>query len=207
MNSDPQLITNLWLIRHGEPANESGGRCYGSLDVPLSPAGVCQAKAVAQSVPSRMLCAIYSSPRTRCLHTAQLIAAHQGCPVIAIDEFSELNFGHFEGKSYDEIAATDPEIYAMWMEQPTKVRFPGGEAFQEMRERVLSAADRVRQCHAGSSFAVVAHGGANRIILADALGLPCENIFRIGQRYASISLIRYYDEHPVIELMNGSTLI
>ncbi len=203
MNNATQLITNLWLIRHGEPANGSRCRCYGSLDVPLSPTGVCQAKAVAQNIPARTLCAIYSSPRIRCLHTAQLIAVHQGCPVTAIGEFSELNFGDFEGRLYDEIAATQPEIYAMWMEHPTDVQFPGGEAFQQMRERVLHAAAKVRHCHAGSSFAIVSHGGVNRIILADALDLAYENIFRIGQRYASISVIRYYDEHPVVELMNG----
>jgi alpha-ribazole phosphatase/probable phosphoglycerate mutase len=160
-------------------------------------------EAVALSISTCTFSAIYCSPRTRCVDSARIIAAHRSCAVTAVEEFTELDFGHFEGKPYDEIARMDPELYSMWMQHPTEVQFPGGESFGHMRDRVLNALLTLRDRHSGSSFAIVTHGGVNRIILSDALALPSENIFRLGQRYAAINLIRYYGEEPVVELMNG----
>ena len=53
-------------------------------------------------------------------------------------------------------------------------------------------------------MAIVAHGGVNRFVLADALGMSAEKIFCIGQRNAALNLIRYYRDTPVVELMNSS---
>jgi alpha-ribazole phosphatase/probable phosphoglycerate mutase len=122
--------------------------------------------------------------------------------VTVLEELAELNFGDFEGRTYNEIAAAHPEFYAEWMANPTKVHFPGGESFAEMWKRVSTALARLRATHAGLTFGIVAHGGVNRIILAEALGLCAENIFRIAQRYAALNLVQYYGEQPVVELMN-----
>lgn len=195
--------SDLWLIRHGEPAHDARGRCYGSLDVPLSPFGVSQATVLANTFEPSALTVLYTSPRVRCRDTAQIIADHQGCPLHVLDDLAELHFGDFEGKTYEHIASQDPEFYSRWMTHPTEVCFPGGESFRDMQQRVLNAVDRLLQSHAGTAFGIVAHGGVNRIVIANALGLPNENIFRIGQRYACLNLIRYYDEYPVIEIMNG----
>src|SRR5262249_24670154 len=109
----------------------------------------------------------------------------------------------FEGKPYDEIAQTHPEIYRQWMEHPTETQFPNGESFRQMQERVLRAACELYRCHRGNTIAIVSHGGVNRILLAEALGIPATNIFRISQRYAAINLIALIEEYPSVELMNG----
>ena len=41
-------MTRVWLIRHGEPAEEARNRCYGSLDIGLSENGRRQMEGVAQ---------------------------------------------------------------------------------------------------------------------------------------------------------------
>ena len=92
------------------------------------------------------------------------------------------------------------------MEHPTEVQFPDGESFGQMRDRVLRAIQVLRRRHAGQTFAVVTHGGVNRIVLADAIGLPSESIFRLGQQYAAINLIRYCGEHAMVELMNARSV-
>lgn len=194
--------TELYLIRHGETAAEFRGRCYGSLDVALSVVGVRQIEMVAASLSSTALSAIYSSPRTRCVDSARLVARHQSCAVSEVAALSELNFGHFEGKPYTDIAMEHPELFATWMQHPTEVQFPGGESFDEMRARVLKAVNTLLNQHAGSRFAIVTHGGVKRIVLADALDLPRPNFFRLGQRYGAINLIRYQGGVPIVELMN-----
>jgi alpha-ribazole phosphatase len=200
-SSAPQTI--LWLMRHPEPEAAATGRCYGSLDWKLSEAGIRQAHAGANALANEPLAAIYTSPRQRCKQAAQILAAGRQCLPETMDALRELDFGEFEGRDYDEIAAAYPDLYRQWMEHPTEVRFPGGEGFSEMRVRVLAATRDLRLRHAGQSIAMVTHGGAIRIVLAEALGMQPAGIFRIGQRYGGISMIRYFGEVPVVELVNG----
>src|SRR3974390_2936587 len=114
-----------------------------------------------------------------------------------------MDFGSFEGRSYDEIAALYPDLYRQWMVHPTETQFPGGENFNQMSMRVLEATRLLVKRHCGESIAVLTHGGAIRIILADALDMPSRNIFRIGQGYGALNLIRYVESFPIVELINS----
>jgi alpha-ribazole phosphatase len=196
--------TVLWLLRHPEPEASARGRCYGSLDVALSPEGIRQADAVAGALAGTPFAVIYTSPRQRCREAARILAEGRACPCEIVSAFRELDFGELEGRGYDEIAVSHPDVYRQWMERPTETQFPGGESFGEMQDRVLAAARDLRARHAGQSIAVVTHGGVIRILLADALGMQSSHIFRIGQRYGAINAIRYFEEHPIVELVNAT---
>ena len=150
------------------------------------------------------LAAIYSSPRSRCTESARILAIGRACSVTTVDSLRELDFGELEGRTYEEIAALHPEFYQRWMDHPTEVQFPGGESFQQMRSRVIRAVDELRRRHEGHAFALVTHGGVNRIILAEALQLPPANLFRIGQRYACVNRISFLGELPVVDLVNAA---
>ena len=89
------------------------------------------------------------------------------------------------------------------MEHPTETRFPGGEDFAQMAERVLAAAHDLIASHRSEPIAFVAHGGPIRMLLADALGMQLSGIFRIAQRYGAMNRIRYSRGVPTVELMNG----
>jgi alpha-ribazole phosphatase/probable phosphoglycerate mutase len=56
--------------------------------------------------------------------------------------------------------------------------------------------------NAGNRILVIAHGGVNRIIIADALGLSINNIPRLEQNYACLNIIDYYKSGPVVRLIN-----
>ncbi len=118
------------------------------------------------------------------------------------ERLAEIDFGQLEGMPYEEAAATYPELYRAWMEQPTEVTFPGGESFDMMEGRVLSAAAELRLRHREQVVAIVAHGGVNRILLRDALQMPKQSIFRLGQSYAAVSLIDYYHDTPLVRFVN-----
>jgi alpha-ribazole phosphatase len=198
--------TVLWLLRHPEPEASARGRCYGSLDVALSPDGIRQARSVAGRLAQEIFTAIYTSPRQRCTQAAQILAAGRTCPVETMAALRELDFGEFEGRTYDEIAATYPDLYQQWMERPTETQFPGGESLLDMRTRVIAATRELRSRHTGQSIALVTHGGVIRIILADSLGVDTANIFRIGQRYGAINAIRYFDQTPMVDLVNAQPM-
>jgi alpha-ribazole phosphatase len=201
--SNPETV--LWLLRHPEPEAAARGRCYGAIDFALSPDGIRQAYSVADALTQKPFAAIYTSPLQRCKQTAHILGAGRNCPVETVAALRELDFGEFEGRSYAEIAAMHPDVYQQWMEHPTETQFPGAESFREMHARVIAATRDLRSQHTGQSIALVTHGGVIRIILADALGMEAVNIFRIGQRYGAINVIRYFGETPVVELVNAET--
>jgi alpha-ribazole phosphatase len=197
--------TALWLWRHPEPVSSAVGRCYGALDIALSEAGILQAREVAARLRQESFTAIYTSPKVRCQQAAAILAERRECPIETVEGLVEIDFGEFEGRAYDEIAAAYPEVYRQWMERPSEVEFPGGESFLAMWRRVTESAAALRQRHLGESIAIVTHAGVIRILIAHALGLPRENVFRIGQNYGALNLIRYFGGFPVVELVNSDS--
>lgn len=195
-------MTRVWLIRHGEPAAEARHRCYGSLDVGLSQKGQEQMEHVAEYLKSEPIAYVYSSPRSRAQQGARTLASSVSQPVEVVEDLREIDFGDFEGLSYDEIAIRYPDLYRKWMEEPTEALFPNGESFPEMRTRVLKAFEAIQCAHDGQTLAVVSHGGVNRIVLADALQIPDKCIFRLAQDYGAINLLAFMHGLPVVQLLN-----
>lgn len=195
--------TRLVLVRHAESAQDVRGRCYGRLDVHLSPTGHRHAERLARSLRRTTLTAVYSSPSARALETAVPLAAAHGIAPASDERLSEIDFGEFEGRRYDEIASTHPELYRRWMTAPTRVRFPGGESYAGLRRRALAATAAIRERHAGETVAVVSHAGVLRAILADSLAMPASAIFRLDVGYATISIIDWIDAIPLVRLVNG----
>lgn len=195
--------TRVFLIRHGEPAEAIRGRCYGRLDVGLSREGQRQLQIVSQRLQDEPMRAVYASPRKRTIQSGQIIAQRHMCPVTIEERLCEIDFGDFEGRTYDEVSQAYPEIYRQWMETPTHVQFPNGESFRQMQARVLEAAREICARHRGETIAIVSHGGVNRILLAAALEIPPANIFRMAQRYGAINLLVLVEDYPSIELLNA----
>jgi alpha-ribazole phosphatase len=194
-------VTRVWMIRHGQPAEESRGRCYGALDVGLSEKGRAQIARVAEYLSDEPIDAIYCSPRSRAMESARILAGARSFEVC--EDFREIDFGKFEGQTYDDIAATFPEVYRQWMTKPTEVKFPNGECFSEMRERVLRAFDAIEGRWKDRTVAIVSHGGVNRILIAWALQMPDECLFRIAQDYAAVNRMVMVGGVPSVELVNG----
>jgi alpha-ribazole phosphatase len=192
--------TRLVLVRHAEPDESMQGRCYGRLDVPLSAAGLRRAAAVAEALRSHEIEVVYSSPLQRAFDTARAVASAHGLEPIPLDALRELDFGELEGMSHDEIASEHPELYRLWMEDPSRVRFPGGEALSDLRARVLPEVAGIRQRHEGQAAAVVAHGGVLRVVLADALELPEAAFFRLDQPYGALSVVDWVEDVPIVRV-------
>ena len=199
----PAGVTHrILLVRHGETAHSARGLCYGKLDVDLSPTGFKQAAQTAQLIKPFKPQAIYSSPRLRALDTAAAITNACALDVIVDDNLAELDFGDFEGLSYEEAERQYPDLYQQWMAHPTNIQFPNGESYAQMSSRVINFTSQLISRHKGQTIVTVAHGGVNRIVLAKTLGLKSEWIFRLEQSYGAINCIDYYGDTPVLRTMN-----
>lgn len=182
-------MRTLHLVRHPR-TTAAPGRCYGWSDFPLSDEGRSAAHALADSFASRSVDALYSSPLSRALETSRLIGRATGRDVTTLSELAEVNFGLFEGKTFEEIASTDPDTYRRWMSSPSRVRFPEGESHADLRVRAARALGVLTE-QAGESVVVVSHAGPIRAIIAEAVGIDDDVVFRFDLLEGSVSVIEW----------------
>ena len=194
------MTTRLLLIRHGAPHDDGRGRCYGSLDIGLSDLGRRQSEALAARLEHEPISRVVSSPRAR----AQETAAALGREARLDDRLRELDFGKLEGRLFEEIEREQPDLYRRWMTEPTRVRFPDGEGFEDVRLRTAAAVSELAGSSLGDgAIAVVTHAGVVRAALANALGLPSEQVFRLDIGYCRVTVVDWFDGTPVVRMVNG----
>jgi broad specificity phosphatase PhoE len=195
-------VTRLVLIRHAEPEASVRGRVYGALDVGLSERGLRDAEKLASTVRGLDLDAVYASPLRRAIETATPLARERGLELTLHEGLREVDFGELEGRTYEEIGEDHADLFRVWATSPSAIRFPGGEDYVGLKARVLTAVEEIRE--RTTSAAIVAHGGVNRVVLADALDLPDDAIFRLDQPYCALSVIDWIDGSPLVRAVNAS---
>jgi alpha-ribazole phosphatase len=194
--------TTIWLVRHALPDGVEG-RCHGRLDVPLSAEGIAQANLTSARLAEEKISAVYSSGLRRAIETAQIIAAGLRLDIRTIDALGEIDFGDFEGMTYEDIQHQYPREFECWMRRPAETQFPHGENFTDLGRRVNGVLDLLLSRHRNESIAIVAHSGVIRFLMGQALSMPNDQIFRLSQRYGAINRIRYSEQGPIVELVNG----
>jgi alpha-ribazole phosphatase len=194
--------TWLYLIRHGEVERAAEGRFFGHTDVALSVTGLAQVESLARRLGAEPIEAVYASDLQRARQSAAPLAAARGVAPALVPALREVAMGRWEGLTLAEIRERDPGPLAAWLADVATSRFPGGENLGELRQRVVGALDGILTRHTGRRVAVVAHGGTNRVILAEALGLPLGHVMRLGQDYAAWSLIEFRRSGAVLHTMN-----
>jgi alpha-ribazole phosphatase len=116
----------------------------------------------------------------------------------------ELDIGVWEGKTHEELRREFPADWQARFADIVNFRVPGGENLLDLRDRVMSAIVEITENHRGENVLVVAHGGANRVILLNAIGAPLSSLFNIEQEYCCLNIIDYYvDGKAVVKLLNG----
>ena len=160
-------LSRLVIVRHGETVGNSSVRYYGRTDIALADVGRAQMRAARRAIFAQLGCApfaqIFASPLSRAQESARIIAGAMA-EVITIAEFSEVDFGAFEGLTAEEIAARYPAEYARWNRDRIAATwtFPGGESRAEFTARVARGVDRMMAQRMAGDTLVVAHRGVIR---------------------------------------------
>lgn len=152
----------FYFIRHGQTDWNKEYRMMGHTDIPLNQNGLEQAVLAAQRLMDIKFDRIISSPLSRALKTAQIIAEKKDTPIHIVDEFKECSLGILEGKN---LLPGDARVQGWekgaYIEQ--------AESYHNFSNRVMQA---LAQAISGSDAPlIVSHGGVYRIIQI-ALGLP-----------------------------------
>ncbi len=194
----------VYLMRHGEVANGGEKRYNGHIDVDITGNGVQQMYRLAGLIEGKNISAVYSSDLIRSTKGADIISQRIGKSYTALRELRERSVGAWEGLTADEIKARFPDEYLLWRADLLNYRPPGGECLLDVRDRILPVYRKLLSSHPDQVIALLLHGGVNRVILADALGLDMMNLFRVDQAYGALNIIDYFDDGmAVVRLLNG----
>jgi broad specificity phosphatase PhoE len=169
--SDSTTRNTLYLVRHGEnPANLKREFSYKIVDYSLTERGVRQSQQTAAYFAGGgpQVDAIFSSPLKRAHETAQIIGAQTGHDVTVIEEFREIDCGDFDGAPpTPEMWAEHDRILEAWRNGDHGVRFPGGENYYMLLERVRVGLAQAVAGRDGQQIVIVAHGGIVQASLKD----------------------------------------
>ena len=176
----------LILLRHGRTG--LSGRYIGSSDVPLSEEGRRQIENLRSSLGDMEIDGLLASPMLRCTQSVDLLGL--GLPVQLDPDLREIDFGRWEGKSFAEIEAQDPELVRHWAAGVDDFRFPEGETTVGFAGRVEAVKNRLLTSDA-QTLLLLSHGGVIRALICALLGLSLDKylLFQVAKgRYSTMEL-------------------
>lgn len=188
--------TTLVLVRHGVTAHTVEKRFSGGLasaNPGLSDEGRDQIRATADWLAplAEQVDAVVSSPVRRTLESAEILAEVLGHEVEVEPGFAEMEFGAWDGLTFDEVAARHGADLEAWLGS-LDVAAGGGESFREVEKRVLDGLQRALDAHAGRTVVVVSHVTPIKTLVAHAVDAPLEAVFRMELQPASVSVLAFY---------------
>jgi broad specificity phosphatase PhoE len=193
-------MTELWLVRHGETDWNREGLFQGHADIPLNPTGLEQARATAAALvqSGRNFAALYSSPLSRALRTAEETARLLAMPVRLDERLREINQGEWTGKNYRMIVAEfgDPKK-ADGVHETIHSRAPGGESVAEVAARIACAASDIASQHPGQAVLIFSHGLALATLHCQASGTSLEAVYEYIPKNGAAIVVNWEVKRPV----------
>jgi len=182
-------MTRIILVRHGQTEWNRVERFRGRADVPLNETGLAQAEATGKRVASEWQpVAVYTSPLSRSVKTAESIAKHYDLKVQIHPGLADIDYGEWQGLSPEEARQRWPEEIDAWYNRPHLARIPGGETLDDLRARLMQTVNELATRHTGETIVLVGHTVINRIILLGILGLGNDRFWRIKQDTCAINV-------------------
>ncbi len=195
---------NVYILRHPEVENYEKNVFNGTIDVGLSKRGYRQTDELFEFFKGRNISRVYSSPLKRCMVVAEKFKCL--CDVRIDNRLRERGFGIFESLNWSEIEKIYPEQAKAFLEDPFYYKPEGGESFYNVELRVrnfikkeLNGFDR--------DVLIIAHGGVNRVFIANFLGMERNFVLRVSQDYACINHFQTDGDFILVKLLNGKVCL
>lgn len=182
------------LARHGETEWSKGGRHTGRTDVPLTEAGRAQARLLGDMLAGWHKVPALTSPLQRAAETCRLAGFAPTCE--KVDELREWDYGVYEGMTTAGIREEIPG-WSIWTHP-----VPKGESVEEVGERADRVIARIRD--EGQDVVVFAHGHLLRILAARWCGLAATEGRLFALDTATLSIVGYERETPVVRMWNAA---
>ena len=193
------------LIRHGHTDWNEEGVFRGRIDIGLNKKGRRQADIIGRRLRNVHLDAVYSSPLSRAVETAQRIASHHGMEVQLCEELVDIDFGRWQGMKLEDVRKQYTDVYRLWETAPHRVRIPEAETFDDVRIRLLTGLNEILRLHADGTVALVSHGLTNKVLICAVLGLGNSHFWKVKQDNGAINLFKFTENGSKLFLMNDTS--
>jgi broad specificity phosphatase PhoE len=188
------VTTRLYLVRHGATQLTAEDRFSGAVGVDLSDEGRRQAKRLAARIAADAITAVYCSPLSRTVETANLLAEPHRLVPTHRDGLREISHGRWEGLTRREVEARFPEEYAAWEEDPFTFAPEDGESGLGVLARALPVVREIVVAHPRETVLVVSHKATLRLILSSILGFDARGYRdRLDQSPACLNVLDFKD--------------
>jgi probable phosphoglycerate mutase len=190
----PILRMRVFLVRHGATQLSTEDRFAGATDVRLSGEGRSQAERLARRLADDAIRAVYASPLDRTLETARIIAAPHGLVPVIREGLREIDHGHWEGLTRQEVESRYASEYSRWEEDPYTFAPAGGECGLDVMARALPVVRQIVEGHPGENVAVVSHKATIRLVISSLLGFDARGYRdRLDQAPACLNILDFRD--------------
>ena len=173
----------LYFARHGETDWNVAKKIQGTTDIELNENGYNQARQLAEDLSAKQadLYKIYSSKQKRAYETAKVVGDYFGVPVEKRDGLEEMNLDLWEGHTWKEVEEQFPVEFEDWFAHRRYHKAPGGEAYQDVLERLFSALDCIiaeskADNPQGKDILILSHGGVLLALMALQKDVPFEEM-------------------------------
>lgn len=188
------ITTHIDLLRHGEC--EGGEIFRGKTDVALTHVGEVAMKKSISTHKQHLKSdwdVVISSPLSRCRKFSKAYAEKMNCELEIETDFSEIDFGDWDGQPIEEVKEMFPELMKQWKSDPETFCPPGGESVSDFQYRVIEALKTTIENNKGKNLLVVSHGGVIRCLLSYALGASLKQHANLNVPFACLSRISCYE--------------
>jgi broad specificity phosphatase PhoE len=195
-------MTTFFLIRHAA-CDGLGQKLWGRTPgICLNEKGERQAQLLAERFRNIELSAIYSSPLERALQTATVIAQNMKLDVRTSAAANEINFGEWNGKTFEELSSN--EQWRRFNSHRSMTMVPGGESFLEVQNRIVKEIKELAVQHGKAHVAIVSHADVIRAAVAYFAATPIDMIERFQISPCSVSVVAVDDDNATVLTVNNN---
>ncbi len=171
------MTTTLYLVRHGETADNAAHIMQGQTPGELNDKGIAQAEEVAARMADHPIDVFVSSDLKRSIQTCEIIARPHHAEVITTPLLRERDWGSFTGKFIPSLPQ-DPKDW------PDDI-----ESIERMKSRAQNFITWLRVTYPGKTILAVGHGIINKALQSVYFRRPMNEIEKMGNAEVRILIL------------------
>ncbi|MCS7188803.1 MAG: histidine phosphatase family protein [Bacteroidia bacterium] len=179
------MCQHIFFLRHGEVVQ--GGYILGqSIDPPLSPEGIQQAKRWAEALHGIPFQVVISSNALRTQQMAEPFL-QKGIPHLPLPHFHEMHWGSWEGQPYTSLHQDIQKLRNAWKEGKLDYAPPEGESLLNLLNRAQEGLRLVSGLYPAGNLLIITHGQLLRVLLCALMGYPLSEQDRFHHKRGQLS--------------------